>query len=115
MSLAYLDNGFTANEMGTAADGNTTARAIHNIFDAFNQSRHIAKPRCAICISEQGILAAHMTKSMSDTAALAPVLSQRHNPQDIMQAILLRKIQNHIDRLVATPVIDNDDFIAAET
>lgn len=115
MSLAYLDNGLAANEMGTAADGNTTARAIHNVFNAFNQSRHVAKPRCAIGISKQGILAAHMTKAMGDTAALAPVLSQRHNPQDIMQAILLRKVQNHIDRLVATPVIDNDNLIAAET
>lgn len=56
-----------------------------------------------------------MTKAMSDAAALAPVLSQRHYPQDVMQAILLRKLQNHIDRLVATPVIDNDDFIAAES
>ncbi|UKZ60786.1 uncharacterized protein TrAtP1_002057 [Trichoderma atroviride] len=51
---------------------------------------------------------------MRDAAALAPVLGQGHDSQHIIQAVLLREIEHHIDRLVAAAVVDNDDFVTAE-
>lgn len=100
--------------MSSAANGHASARTINNLFDALNQLRHIAKSRRTVCVSKERILAANMTKAMRNAAALAPVLGQRYNSQHIVQAILLREIEHHVDRLVAAAVIDNDDLVAAE-
>jgi hypothetical protein len=100
--------------MGSAANGHASARTINNLLDALNQLRHIAKSRRTVCISKERILAANMTKAMRNAAALAPVLGQRHNSQHIVQAVLLREIEHHVDRLVAAAVVDNDDFVTAE-
>lgn len=112
--LTYLDHCFATNEMGTATNGNASAGTINHLLDALNQLRYIAKPRSAVCIGKKRILAANMTKAMCNAAALAPVLSQRHDSKHIVQAVLLREIEHHIDRLVAAAVIDNDNLVAAE-
>lgn len=113
-SLTHLDYRLAANEMGTATNGNASTRPVHNFLDAFDQFRHIAKPRRAIRIGKERIFAANMTEAMSNTAALAAVLGQGHHSQHIIQAVILRKVEHHVDRLVAAAVVDDDDFVTAE-
>lgn len=101
--------------MGTATNGNTSTRPVHNFFDAFDQFRYIAKPRRAIRIGKERIFAANMTEAMRNTATLAAVLGQGHHSQHIIQAVFLRKVEHHVDCLVAAAVVDDDDFVTAET
>jgi hypothetical protein len=71
--MTYLDDGLTADKMGTTADGDATVRSINNFLTSFNELASIGKARSSVGISKQDILAPHMSETMSSRTTLASV------------------------------------------
>ncbi|KAI6751544.1 hypothetical protein HG531_006240 [Fusarium graminearum] len=71
--MAYLDNGLTADQMGTAANSNAAIGSINNFLTSFNELASITKARSSIGIGEQDVFAPHMSETMSGCSTLASV------------------------------------------
>jgi hypothetical protein len=98
--------------MCTTADCHTTQRPVDNFFAALDEFPHVAEARCTICVSEQRILSSDMSQSMGDTTSFASVLLQVHHAKHIMQVVVFREFENHIDRPVPATIVDDQDLIA---
>lgn len=110
--MTYLDYCFTANKMSTTSNGDATARTINDLLAALNQLLDVTEPRRAVRIGKERILPAHMAQAVRHAAALAAVPLQAHDAQHIVQFLLVRELEHHVNRLVPAAVVDDDDFVA---
>lgn len=111
---AYLNHGFTTDEVSPTSNGYTPVRTIHHLFTSFNQLPHVTESRRTIRIGEKRIFSPDMPQPMRNTASLAPILLKRDNPDDVMQALLLRKLEHNVHRLITAAVVDQNNLIPAD-
>ena len=89
---AYLDDGFAANEVSAAPDGDASAGAVHHLLTSLDQLADVREPRRAVCVREQRVLAPDVAQAVGDTAALATILLESDDTDHIVQVVLPRKV-----------------------
>jgi hypothetical protein len=89
-------------------------RPIQHILATLKQPLHITEARRPISVCEERILASHVAHPMGDTPAFAPVLLQRHDPEYVVQLVLLGKVQRHLHGPVLAAVVDDEDLVPAD-
>lgn len=99
--------------MSSAANGHATTRAINDLVATFDQFTNIAKSRSAVGICKQYIVSTYMAQTVRNTATFAPVLSQRHDAEDMMKVMFLRKVENYLNSLIFAAIVDHDNLVAA--
>lgn len=109
-----LDDGGAADEVGAAADGDAAVRAVDDLLAALDEPAEVAEAGGAVGVGEEHVGAARVAQAVGHAAALAAVRLERHDAQDVVQAVLARELQRHVDGAVAAAVVDDEDLVARE-
>lgn len=79
-----LNHGVAADQVAPAADGDAPVASVDDFLAALDQFSQVAKPGSAVGVGEESVFPTHVAQTMGDTAALAAVLLERYDSQDIM-------------------------------
>lgn len=109
-----LHHRLAANEMGAAADRDASVGPVHHLLATLYKLSQVTESRSPVGVGEEHVRAACVPQAMGHAATFAAVLLERDDAQDVVQAVLARKLQRDLRRPVTAPVVDDDDLVAGE-
>lgn len=98
--------------MRAAANGHAPARGVDDFVAALHQLLDVAEARGAVGVGKEHVVPAYMAQAVRHAAALAAVPLEAHDAHDIVQLLLAREPQHHVDRPVPAAVVDDEDLVA---
>jgi len=78
---------------------------------ARDEAAEVAELRGAVGVGEDGVVAPDVAEAVGYGTALAAILLQRHDAQDVMKVIAVGEGQGNVDGGIAAAVVDEDDLI----
>jgi hypothetical protein len=107
-----LYHSLAAHEVRSAAHSDTAPRCVLDEIAARDETAEVAELRGAVGVGKDGVVAPDMAEAVGYGTALAAILLQRHDAQDVVQVVAVGEGQCNVDGGIAAAVVDEEDLIA---
>lgn len=109
-----LDDGVAADEVAPAADGDAAAAGVDDVLAALDQLAQVREARGAVRVGEEDVGAPGVAEAVRHAAALAAVLDEGDDAQDVVEALLAGEFEGHVDGAVGAAVVDDQNLVARD-
>lgn len=107
-----LDDRLGADHVAAAADGDAARAGVDDVLARLEQVAQVREAARAVRVGEDDVRAARVPEPVRDGAALAAVLGEGDDAQDVVQGVLAREVEGDFHRAVFAAVVDDEDLVA---